>query len=75
MRNTPCFSGAQGLKTRRLPDVQFFENVLELKMAQGEKSCVELSEVARKEILKHQERRFEAFRMRNRSRTRACATR
>jgi hypothetical protein len=39
---------------RKIPDFRFFDNVLELKLAQREKPCMELCSVARKEISRHQ---------------------
>ncbi len=38
--------------TRKIPDYRFFDNVLELKLLQREKPCVELCSVAKKEILR-----------------------
>lgn len=43
------------LQKRKIPDFRFFDNVLELKLAQREKPCMELCSVARKEISRHQE--------------------
>lgn len=43
------------LQKRKVQDVRFFDNVLELKLAQKEKPCVDLCAVARRELSKHQE--------------------
>ncbi|CAJ1453424.1 unnamed protein product, partial [Effrenium voratum] len=43
------------LQKRKFQDYRFFDNVLELKLCQKEKQCLELCSVARKELGKHQD--------------------